>query len=329
MTKQQQMITNLKTYIKNVIDADIDVKEISNANRLHLPFFLTNSYGLYSTRIFNRKIVLMFAETKDTTVDRIRNHVEQVRLAYNKVVVVVIENIESYTRKRLIEKRVSFIVPGKQMFLPDLLIDLKEFANVQEVPGNVIQPAAQFLLLYHILVDTLENKNMKTIAENLTLMPMTITRAAYNLHNTGLCKIVGTKDKFLVFNGDKKELWEKAIPLMSSPIKHVSYYSGTINDRNHRRSNMNALAHYTDINYEPLEYYAVKAVDIHNLLGIGLKQTGKIVGNICIEGWRYNPGILSGNSEYVDPLSLYLCFKDEKDERIQSAIEQLLEQVQW
>ena len=35
--------------------------------------------------------------------------------------------LASYERKRLIEQKVPFMVPGNQLYLPDLGIDLREY----------------------------------------------------------------------------------------------------------------------------------------------------------------------------------------------------------
>jgi hypothetical protein len=160
---------------------------------------------------------------------------------------------------------------------------------------------------------------------------MTITRAAYYLHNVGLCKIEGTKDKFLHFDLPKKELWERAEPLMSSPVKQFKYYSGSVFPevfKGFLHSNISALSHYSDINPEPVEYYAAKTRYTDFTLGDHLKYSGQLEGNICIEEWKYDPSMLSIDGN-VDPLSLYLCFREDKNERIEMALEQLIESVKW
>ena len=47
-----------------------------------------------------------------------------------------------------------------------------------------------------------------------------------------------------------------------------------------------------------------------------------------IEVWRYDPGLLAFNG-FIDPLSLYIVFKDSEDERIQKALEQILKTYLW
>ena len=91
---------------------------------------------------------------------------------------------------------------------------------------------------------------------------------------------------------------------------------------------MNALAYYSDINEDVIEYYAAKPGYPSLIGGVNLKITGPLEGNICIEEWKYNPSLLT-QTEFVDPLSLYLCFRNKPDERIEMALEQIIDKLTW
>jgi hypothetical protein len=324
-----EKIKELESYIKSVLGIEVQIQKIAQEKLNSLPFFFSQTYVMGVTTFFNRTVYLMFADEEITSVDRIRKHIDIAQANLNSMVALVTGNIESYLRTRLIEKKIPFIIAGKQMYLPDLLIDLKEYVGVQKEQPELMPPAAQCLLFYHLLVAPLGNRNMKSIAESMYYMPMTITRAAYFLHNTGLCEIKGTKDKYLSFEENKRELWEKALPLLTSPVKRVNYYTGWIISDELRKTNINALSHYSDLNDEAVEYYAISAGRIQHHEGVNFIKTGKIEANICIEEWKYNPVLLAKDNEYVDPLSLYLCFRDSKNERIEAALEQIIEKQQW
>jgi hypothetical protein len=47
-----------------------------------------------------------------------------------------------------------------------------------------------------------------------------------------------------------------------------------------------------------------------------------------VEVWSYDPGPLADQGA-VDPLSLYLSLKDNKDERVEAALEGMLGSLQW
>jgi hypothetical protein len=316
-------------YINEVLGIRITYKEVAPEKLKNLPFFLAKGYDFGEIRLFNQKIVLLIVKD-DFTTEVLRTHLTKVHNTLNAIVVAVIPPVDAYKRSRLIEKRIPFIVPGKQMYMPDLMISLKEYGNTRvedQQPANM-QPAAQLILLYHLQVEPLEGLNLSTIAEKLRYNPMTITRAAFYFHNTGLCKIEGTKEKFLKFNKNKRELWGMAEPKMTNPINKKQFYTGFTLDQNLKKTNINALAYYTDLNDEQVEFFAMRLGYIRFIGGVNLKPVDPMEGNICIEEWKYDPALLT-KTEYVDPLSLYLCFRENKNERIEMALEKLLEQIQW
>jgi len=264
----------------------------------------------------------------DFTTGRLRKHLDTIGTILDAKTIAVITQLEAYKRIRLIEKQIPFIIPGKQMYLPDLLIDLKELGNKPKGLPATMRPATQFLLLYHLQVETLEGINLKGVAEKLGYDAATITRAVHYLHHAGLCTLEGTKEKSLHFKENNRELWGKAEPLMNNPVKKIQYYNGWIDDGNLYKTNDNALAHYSDLNDDAIKYYAVRQGYIHFIEGAYCKKTAPFEGNICIEEWRYNPSLLAQNG-FVDPLSLYLCFRNNPDERVQMALEQIKEKFIW
>ena len=116
--------------------------------------------------------------------------------------------------------------------------------------------------------------------------------------------------------------------MVTNPVKKSIYYTGWVNDKNLYKTNINALAHYSDINDDVIEYYAVKPGYTKFIEGANLKNFEQNEGNICIEEWKYDPGLLAKDG-IVDPLSLYLSLKDIQDERIEIALEQIIEKYIW
>ncbi|MEI8121955.1 MAG: hypothetical protein WCI20_07870 [bacterium] len=62
----------------------------------------------------------------------------------------------------------------------------------------------------------------------------------------------------------------------------------------------------------------------HQLVAI-YKGDRHLARSLCL---RYRPEILS-DGPTVDRLSLYLSLREEHDERVQSALKELLESVRW
>ena len=320
-------MNDLLKYLKDALGVEAEINPVKSERLKALPIYLTDAYSFHIIKLYRQDILLVYVNNGFTT-DSLRKHIDTIRAKFEMITVAVINQLEAYKRIRLIEKKVPFIIPGKQMYLPDLLIDLKEYGLTPRKQVQTMQPATQLLLLYHLQVGSLEGINLKGIAEKLLYNGMTITRAAFYLHNMGLCTLQGTKDKFLQFKSKNRELWEKVEPLMSNPIKSTQYYSGGVLEENLYRTNNNALAYYTNLNDDVVDYFAVRPGYMRFLGGANLQKTGLLEGNICIEEWKYDPALLT-KGKYIDPLSLYLCFRKNPDERIEMALEQIIMNIKW
>ena len=318
---------DLKKYLKDALGVEPEINPLKAEKLKTLPVYITSEYSIQRIELYRQNLLLVFVKNNFTT-ERLRKHLDTIKTAFNTNTVAVISQVEAYKRLRLIEKKIPFIIPGKQMYLPDLLIDLKEFGTRPKELPQAMQPATQLLLLYHLQVEPLEGINLKRIAEKLLYDAMTISRAAYYLHNMGLCTLQGTKEKLLHFECTNEELWEKAEPMMNNPVKKTLHFSGWVDDSNLYKSNINALAKYSDLNDDVIKYYAVKPGYTRLMGGVNLKKSGPLEGNICVEEWKYNPWMLT-NTEFVDPLSLYLCFRNKPDERIEMALEQIIRNIVW
>ncbi len=317
----------LKNYLKEALGIEVEIETLLDDGMKDLPLFILSNYNLFSTEMFGSKFVL--AEVKEETpAKRLRKQLDIIQTTLGYKTIAILKPTEAYNRSRMIEKKIPFVISGKQMYMPDLLIDLKEFGVKPTVKREFMQPAAQLLLLFHLQVESLEGINLKTIAKKLAYNAMTITRAVKFLVENNLCGLQGTKDKFLHFSISRQDLWVKSEQLMTNPIKKTSFYSGNLLDDNLRISNINALSNISDLNPSKVEYYAVKPGYIELLKKEYPLNFGTIEGNICIEEWKYDPEKLSKN-DYVDNFSLYLSMKNNSNERIEMALEQIMEETIW
>lgn len=315
----------LKSYFDTTLGVDVVIMPLNEERTKGLPFFVKSNYKLFTTQLFGCELILV--ETKEAiSADRLKKQLDIIHADIQLPVIAILKPTEAYNRSRLIQKKVSFVIPGKQMYMPSLLVDLKEFGVSKEQKSEFLQPSVQLLLLYHLQVETLDGLNLKKIAEKLEYNAATITRAMKYLLINDICTLAGTKDKFVQFNFSKKELWTKTEAMMFNPIKKSSYFTGILNDMDLRKTNINALSQYSDLNPSLIHFYAAKPGTIQLLKEEYPNQVGQMDGDVCIEEWKYNPAKLS-QTEFVDRLSLYLCFRESKDERIENALEQLTESV--
>jgi len=317
----------LKDYLHAVLGISIQLEPISLDEQAGLPLFIRQMYVLYQAELFGRKIIFLQRKNiQSLTAQKLRKHGEIIEKALKLPVVFVLPFIESYNRKRLIQKQVAFVIPGKQLFIPQLLIDLKEFRQTIHKQQEKLLPAAQCLFLYHLLKENIKTYNLKAIAEKLHYAKMTITRAAKNLEEKDIATIEGKKEKRIIFGGDRKELWKKALPFLQSPVKKVYFLENLPQENFVYRASFSALSHYTDLAEGDKIYFAVSQQDFKMLKKKHIQIVPSGEADVHFEVWKYAPGVLAEN-RVVDPLSLYLSLKDRQDERVRKALHSLLDRV--
>jgi DNA-binding MarR family transcriptional regulator len=335
---------SLRNYIKEILGIGLLLERVSQVDLDRLPLYIKDSYRLYHIKLYDTPFVLAEIHDEDAfSSTQIEKHLGVIKNILHEKAVLLIKNITSINRKRLIEKSINFIVPGKQLFIPDILVDLREiFINRREKEQrDKLLPSAQFILLYHILHLPQRNKpqitdlSFKELAERLGYTPMAITNAVENLTSNGLCIVKGSKEKYISFNRDRIELWNIARPYLINPVLKQVYVDEKP-DIFMLQSNTSALPEYSDMNFGNQSYYAIEKSKYYALqekeLFVNLND---YEGLCCLEVWKYDPVRLvedsdSAGENVVDPLSLYLSMKDIHDERIEMALDQLIDnRIQW
>jgi len=321
------MVMKLKEYIQETLGTEIFPEKLPETGQGKLPYYITATFRLFNAQLFHRPVMLAEIKNKtDFTTTQIQKQLHLIADVFNTTVVLLADQLTFINRKRLIEKRINFIVPGKQMYLPDLLVDLRETFQKKRELKETLYPSAQYILLYHILRknDPLENHTLKQLAKKLHYTPMAITKAVADLERNGLCIAEGKKEKYIRFENNKKELWEKALPLMTSPVIKQVFTDEIPVNLALCKANASALPQYSEMaasthTFTPIEktlFYSLQKND-------QWKNMDDREGKYCLEIWKYNPVPLT-TTDFVDPLSLYLSMKDSKDERIEMALEKIL-----
>jgi len=325
----KQKCERLKKYLKKILNINVNLDGVKKSELKKLPLYIVELYEIVISNLYERDVLFLFLkyDNNDITPLQYYKHVKLIEEKFDLPVVIVFNNLESYNRKRLIEKQVGFIVIDKIIFIPQLLISLKDFRNATDLKKIYFRPADQFLLLFHLQKESLSNKNFKRIAEITNYSPMTITRAFYRLKELNLCEITGTKSKMVLFESDKRLLFEKAKKYFINPIKRRLYIEELPENVNLIKSGTNALSFYSELSDENINYYAISYVDFNFLMkNKKIKVVGKYETKNVLEIWKYPPVLLSSGG-YVDILSLYIIYKDYYDERIQMELEKIVKKI--
>ena len=325
-------IIRLAQYFKELLDIGVQLQSIEKI--VNAPFVLTARYRFYKLRLLGS--VFLLVESKDgneITPAEYKKHVELFRKTTGKDVIIVLNRCTAFFRKRLINYKLPFIMPGKQMYLPDLMIDLREhFSKARQEQGH-LSPSAQVSVLYNLqkgLPQPFTPVKLETVCG---YTKMTMTRAVDELAGHGLCRTEKKgKNKLVWFNYQARELWEKALPLLRTPIKKVLYINKFPENKVGAfiESGINALSEITMISPDRIPVYATGRDGLKILLRQKFIKIVELSEDalLQLEVWSYNPALLS-EGRFVDNLSLYLSMKDIHDERIQSALDEIMRVFPW
>lgn len=324
MSKSNEYIKNAATYISSVLSENIVVKPVCKSIQDKLPLSIVGNFELYDGQILGKNVLFAFINDGNIiTPVQTKKQLDMIQRKTGMVTILVPRYLYSYNVSRLIVQKVNFVIPNKQMFIPSLLLDLTivNIAN-EESKNDTITPLTQCLLLYHLETESLSGRTSYELADKLSVSYASINRALRWLVSKDLIKLEGVKTKTLQIDLSDRELWNKALPLLVSPIEQLYYTDALLDGKT--ISGVNALSSYTMLNEESRQCCAVSKKDFKALKIIADKQFGQNE----IQVWKYNPRMLSSTG-VVDKLSLYLSLKDNEDERIQIELERLINEMPW
>lgn len=319
----------LERYLEDTLHDRIVVEKFTNA--LGLPLFVERAYSLYKARIAGRQCVFLAALDRAATPSDIAKHVGLVRKTVNAIVVFAARSLSAHNRSRLIGKGVPFVVPGNQLYIPDLAMDLREhFRAPRERHEDGLSPAAQAVLFDHLLRHK-ENATIPSlIAARLRYSAMSIGRAFDDLVAAGVARTEKHgKERHIRFKAEGRQLFDAARDLLRSPVRAEKYVRGDHVEAPLKLAGESALAALTDLSQPSIVTYAVAAGDWKAIAQTArFVETSRDQADLVIETWSYDPAVLS-DTDTADPLSLYAQFKNHGDERVSMAAEHLLENILW
>ena len=312
-----------------------------------LPLFLQNLYKFYETSLLGHRCLLMLSISQEGVPPAVvRKHWQEVHKYYQGEIIYIAETVISYNRKRLIQQRVPFIIPGNQLYIPMLGIDLREhFKSARQIERAFLGSATQAILIREILHRNCSGLAAKELASVMGYSPMTITRTINELTHWKLAEITKLgREKHLYFPFSGKELWQVALPLLKSPVTKRILVSLPDESRNEIQNNNfltgeSALAKNTSLADTGTPQWAITAkkwsslAERDNIHVLKIDSSDAIAHHsmdervIALEVWAYNPNTIALGSSSVDPVSLYLSFEKNQDDRVRIACEDLLKQT--
>lgn len=330
MKTENNIIAAFQKYLEDALGIPITVIEWQEQGTM--PFFLRDAYAFYTTVLLNTHCLLMKPrDNQELTPFSVKKHMSLVHEKWRGEIIYLNESITAYNRKRLIEQKVSFVVPDKQMYLPFLGMDLREhFRKLKEAPAQ-FSPSTQKVVIYALLFGNGQAYTPSGLASVLGYTTMTLTRAFNELETAGLADVkVKGKERLLSFHNDKRHLWETAQKYLGSPIQKRRWIAQPKKELLLPKAGLSALSHYSML-AEPTHTTVAASKETWDHLRTQQEYREYLAaepGMYEIEIWSYDPGRYAKDG-FVDPFSLYLSLHGTDDERIEASLEEMLEKWTW
>lgn len=297
-----------------------------------LPPYLQQRYALFLLRWEGRRFILAQprdqAQIKPATLEKDfarlpRDGAEDIGL--------LADSLPGYLRKRLIDRRIPFVIPEYQLFWPALGVVVREKqgkARPKEV--EAFTPAAQVVVLCVLNGRAHPPLSPKPLAEALGYSRMSMGRALDEIvaAEVGSEETRRGRSRQVELPRTRQSLWQKARPFMRSPVqRELVTWERDVATNSRYWAGEFALAKESMLGPPAMPVFAIGPAGWSKLKDQLENLPFGEAGACTLQVWRYEPEVVARDG-VVDPFSLWLSLADHPDERVEGALEELLE-GQW
>lgn len=323
-------IQAIERYLFDTLGVMTSIADWESSGRL--PLYLRDGFRYYRTDIIGVPCLLMVEQAdKPDSPATIRKKMDQVQPKWQGGLIYVCRQVASHQRKRLLEQRIPFIVPGNQLYLPMLGIDFREHFRKQRQKPSKFKPATQALVLHLLLHHDDTQGTPVHLAERLGYTKMTLSRALDELEAEQLCEVRREgRERILRLKEGRRQLWENALPLLQSPVQQRHYLRQCPSQQLGITAGLTALASYSMLAAPRTPTVAVNHKGWQALQRSPEHRTAypDDLDAMEIEVWTYDPKLF-GKQGIADRFSLYLSLKENSDERVQLSLKEMMENIIW
>jgi hypothetical protein len=332
---RKDFAVQLQGYLAYVLHSDLRLKQWGGAKRL--PNFVGRRYHLFTGSIVQQPCLFAIdMDPGDDTPAQITKQIATIEREFSGIVVYTTDRLTANRRARFIAAGMAFVVPGNQLYVPGLAIDLREFFRRQRRRSSErLSPVAQLTLFYCILfarklqVD-IDARTPSRMAKSLGYSAMSIGRAYNELSEFGLATVINQgRQRILSIDKDSRLLLKESRQLLRSPVQSERFARCQRLLPPMKIAGETALSSITGLSPPQMPVYALHGDDWKLLLAKDMEEVdSRDEADATIEKWHYRPDILSERAT-VDALSLYAQFWDHPNERIAQAADDALDHVPW
>ncbi|WP_458775573.1 hypothetical protein [Desulforhopalus sp. 52FAK] len=327
MRDMNVLLKDMQSYVKDTIGLNVVAKKWRTDNKM--PRVLSEFCTFFEVEILGVKYLLMtISSSKESSPIYAKRMIDLMADNWRGEVIYLLPRVTSYNRKRLIERKISFIVPGNQLYLPICGIDLREHFKRLRVTKNTFSPSTQVILLSMLYGRLTGQVTPSRLAKKLQYTSMTMSRGLDELTSEGLFREqTEWRERIVQFDGGRKELWDAVKDRMKSPVKKkydVLLPTGIV--KTHLiDAGESALSRYNMMAQPPNPVYAVSGKTwklLSNMDGF-IELESSEPDSVVVEVWKYSPEVFS-KKNLIDPVSLYLSMVEPSREDVAAALVKLI-----
>jgi len=313
--------------IRMNLGLDLPIKDLQPYDNPNLPRYLGRIYQLRSGTLLN--IDVLFAVNMEKKVGSITDLSRQQELLTKlsgRQVVYVFECLNRDTTARLVDRRLAFIENKKQVFLPFLLLKLtaEDHRSHSIKKLESLDKWSTVVVIRQLLKGDQAGLNGLQLAKTLGVSAISASRIMADLAAIEICQIQSSGTAKVMKFEDRQSLWKKALPQLKNPVTHL------VNLMNKPDSLIldageSALAQQTSLVQPDQQTFAIYL----NRPQISELKKRSVAGPTLyrLEIWDRDPRLTADDTNRIDPISLYLTMRNNPDERIQIALQDLLKTV--
>jgi len=319
------MVNDIIAYLRTVTGLEVVVSDVRG--KLRLSPMVASLYDFVRCRADSVEFALLI-ERSDAIVKPTPAAIDgHVRLVSGELgglpVAYAAKRIVSYNRMRLLARRIPFIVPGRQLYLPFLNMVLTEVGEKQPKEYSALGVAAQMILLGYLN----RPHDGIAIADAVALTGYTrisVMKAYDELEYFGLA-MRDRSSRRLVFGGDRRDLFKTAKPLLRNPKRRTLFLDAIPGELAVVKAGTDALSDISMLAPGNCREFAALSSEV--LKRKDIIEVPRESASVRLELWHYRPAFIYGDR--IDPLSLVISLADDHDERVQGEIEDVLEAFKW
>lgn len=300
----------------------------------NLPVFITEQYDFYALKLGVLEflgVILREAVDEEEAFSpaRLAKHQMYFPIKENGFVLIV-QRLENFTRKRLIEMKVPFIVPYMQLYWPALGLEVRKYyqeTGQRKRTTGAFGPATQAVVIGVMNGFFSPPFRPKDLAQKLGYTRMSMTRALDDLESAKLgTSIKAGLDRFFT-PIEKQDLWKQALPYFKNPVRDtMRLEEHDMRDESRILAGESALARMTMLGAPRTPTYAVGRDQWRRLQAKAIPHLHtEEPGTCAVQVWRYDPALFAKDGA-VDVFSLYLSLKDSQDERVAMALDDAMKE---